>query len=356
MLAGFSSSAAAEPGLLAVRAKGLEKERATAVAAVTGALKGAGWTLALRTFTAPEGEALVECLPTDQPWPCLSKATGDAKVRRLAVLSLASQPTANGVPMVVVTVQIASADQPDTAHGARRFCQPCSPDSLFELTTAAAEEVLSRMYLRSSKTFLEVKSRPLGAVVAVDGKRLGVTDAAFPILPGAHRVVVTHPQYPAETRTIEAKADKTTVVTVVFGPNPVAGGLVDPARAGEFQESGASPLRLPLARRPQEQRRSVVLPAMLVAAGGVALAWGIVAIAIDEDAPGRAPNPRDPQSEGYSNTAPLGVGLLIGGALVGGAGGWLWWRNSKSSAPRRSPSTSLMVHPGGAAFSFSKAF
>ncbi len=361
LLAVFPASALAEPGVLAVRSKGPAQEKAIAVQAVTEALTRAGWTLTPRTFNPQEVEALVKCLPTDLPWRCLAKATRDATLRRLAVLSLESQPTDEGTLMTVVTVQVASADQQDTAHGGRRYCQPCSPDSLAKLTAEAAAEVLEWMHLKSGKTFLEVKSRPLGAIVSVDGKRLGVTDAAFPIMPGPHRVVVTHPKYQAETRTIEVKENKTAVVTVVFGPNDAVGGLVDPARAGEFRDrspptrNGQAPSSIPVippTAKPHQSRR---LPTALISAGAVAIVGGVVALAVDEDADGQSPDPQTLQDQTHWNTAPLGVGMLIGGALVAGAGGWLLWRKG-STKPQNRLSAELLLRDGGAAFSLVRSF
>jgi PEGA domain len=336
-----NANAAKEPAVLAVRSKGLDQEKAIAVQAVTAAMARAGWALTPRTFTNQEAEELVKCLPADQPWPCLARAVRDTAVRRLAVLSLESQPTADGTPMMVVTVQVASADQQDTAHGGRRYCQPCSPDSLAKLTTAAAEDVLERMYLRSGKTFLEVRSEPLGAIVSVNGKRKGVTNAAFPILPGSHRVDVSHPQYETETRTVEAQEGKTAVVTVAFSSRRATGS--EPASV----KSGREP--------PSPPRPSRLLPVSLFAGGALLIAGGAVAFLADEDqAP--LPRPEEPQSQSFTNTAPLGVGLIVAGAAAAGVGGWLWWRSSGSGGSPPKPATSFLIHPGGAAVSFSSVF
>ena len=337
---------AKEAAVLAVRGKGLEQEKAIAVQAVTEAVTRAGWRLAQRTFTPQQAEELVKCLPAEQPWPCLTKSVRDTAVRRLAVLSLESQPTADGTPMTVVTVQIASADQQDITYGGRRYCQPCSPDSLSKLTTAAAGEVLERMYLNSGKTFLQVKSRPLGAIVSVDGKRMGVTDVAVPILPGPHRVEVAHPQYVAQTRTIEAEEGKTALIDVVFAKKLAEGtiGGVRPEGAARQVDRLPSP------------RPSRLLPISLLAGGALLAAGGAAALLADEDAIAESPNPKDPQSQSYRNTAPLGIGLIAAGAAVIGSGGWLWWRGSASARRQRSPSAALIVHPGGAAVSLSSFF
>ena len=337
-LAGSSSAALAgtakEPAVLAVRSTALAQEQAIAVQAVNEAVTRAGWMLTSRTFTPQEAEELVKCLSVDQPWPCLTKSVRDAAVRRLAVLSLESQPTADGTPMTVVTVQIASADQQDTAHGERRYCQPCSPDSLAKLTKAAAEEVLERMYLRSGTTFLEVRSQPIGAVVSVDGELKGVTDVAFPILPGRHRIEVTLPEHGAETRTVDIEGGKTALVIVGFGAKP-ARSVQDP---------------------PPPPRPSRLLPVSLLAGGALLVAGGTVAFLADEDAADAPPNPGPSQPQSYRDTATLGISLIAAGAAVVGVGGWLWWRGSAAARTQGKPAAALMVHPGGAAVSISSPF
>jgi PEGA domain len=338
-----NAGVAKQPAVLAVRGQGLDQEKAIAVKAVTAAMTRAGWALTPRSFTSQEAEELVKCLPVEQPWPCLAKAVRDSAVRRLAVLSLESQPTADGTPMTVVTVQIASADQQDSAHGGRRYCQPCSPDSLAKLTTAAAEDVIERMYLRSGKTFLEVKSEPLGAIISVNGKRKGVTNAAFPVLPGSQRIDIVHPQYESETRTVEAEEDKTTVVTVAFSKRRAAGSSPVPRPTNQV-------------RPPSAPLPSGVLPGALLAGGGLLIAGGAIAFLSDEDDASRAPHPETPQSQSFYNTAPLGVGLIVAGVAVAGVGGWLLWRSSSNTKPQGMAATSLLVYPGGGAISYSSPF
>jgi PEGA domain len=333
------AGAAGEPAILAVRGKVLEPEKSIAVQAVTTAMARVGWLLTLRPFSNQEAEELVKCLPAEQPWPCLAKSVRDTTVRRLAVLSLESQTTADGTPMMIVTVQIATADQQDTAHGGRRYCQPCSPDSLAKHTTAAVEDVLERMYMRSGKTFLEVRSEPLGAIVTVDGKRRGVTNLSIPILPGPHQVEVALSKDAVETRTVELEEGKTGVVTVAFSP-----------KLASQTPSTSKPKGPPSTPRP-----SRLLPVSLLAGGALLVAGGAVALLVDEDA-SDLPQPQTSQPETFRNTAPLGIGLIVAGAAAAGVGSWLWWRSSTKGDAKRTPSTALLIHPGGAAVSFSSPF
>jgi hypothetical protein len=340
---------ATDPGVLVVQGKGLAREKAVATEAMTEAVTRAGWKLAPRTFAPQETEALAQCLLTEQPWACFAKTVRDNSIRRLALLSLESRATADGNSMTVVTVMIASVEQQDVAYSGRRYCQACSPDSLAKLTAAAAREVLERMYLDSGRTFLQVKSRPAGASVEVDGKPLGVTDAAFEILPGPHRVVIKHAKYPPQTRLVDVEEDKTAIVTVALDDAPKASRAAGPRR------SETVPLSQPRDEVPPQPRPSLLVPKALAVAGAVIIVGGGVALALDEDAPAQSPPFEGSPSRRYLNTSPLGVGLLIGGAVLAGAGGW-WWQASASPSPPKKATAALLFHPGGGFFSLTKPF
>lgn len=337
---------AREPALLVVQAKGAVRDKAIAADAVTAAVTQAGWALAPRTFAPQETEEVAKCLVVDRPWACVTRAVRDDALRRLALLSLEAQAAPDGGAMTVVTIMVASAEQQDIAYSGRRYCQACSPDSLAKLTTAATREVLDKMYLASGRTFLQVKSRPAGALVEVDGKQIGVTDGAFEILPGRHQVVVKHPKHPPETRWVDAEEDKTAIVTVAFGPT------TEPPRTPAHSD-----------RTSTDPKRSLLLPKLVVATGGLVLASGVLALLLDEDA-GSPPPLDDSPSQRHLNTAPLGAGLLVAGALIAGAGGWWWWSSrgassatsAKTSSPKRNVSAAFVVQPTGAAFSFSSSF
>ena len=324
-----------EPGLLVVQPKGTARERAVATEAVTAEVTRAGWSLTPRTFAAQETEELTKCLLVDRPWACSIKAVRDDTIRRLALVLLDPQTTPEGSPMTVVTIMVLSEEQQDLVYSGRRFCQACSPDSLAKLTSAAAREVLEKMYLASGRTFLLVKTRPAGALVEVDGKQMGVTDTSFEILPGRHQVVLKHPKHPTETRFIDAQEDKTAIVTVAFkdvvAPNP------DPHKD----------------RPPPTPEPSLLVPKIVMVAGAALVVGGAAAIALDEDEPSRPLRDGEPPKD-YLNTAPLGVGLLISGAVVAGAGAW-WWRASKQPT-NKSLSAAFSLQPGSAAVSFTKLF
>lgn len=349
-----------EPAVLVVQTKGTARDQDVAAEAVTQAVTSAGWTLSSRTFAPRELDELGKCPVADRPWACFSKTVRDATIRRLALLSLEAQTAPDGSPMTVVTVMVASAEQENVAYSGRRYCQACSPGSLSKLTTAAAREVLDKMYLDSGRTYLQVKSRPAGALVEVDGKPMGVTDASFEILPGKHRVDIKHPAYPPQTRWVEAAEDRTAIVTIAFD-NAVAPTPTVPEDSTAREAAARKEAAREEARRRKEQeahppRPSLLVPKAVVAAGALLIAGGALAIVLDEDEPGKGPPLNESPSQSYRNTAPLGAGMLIAGAVVAGAGGWWWWRSSSTQPSKPQPSAALVVQPGSAAFTFSTTF
>ena len=340
-----------EPGLLVVQPKGTARERAIAAEAVTAEVTRAGWSLTPRTFAPQETEELAKCLLADRPWACFTKTVRDDAIRRLALISLEPQSTPEGNPMTVVTVMVASVEQQDVAYSGRRFCQACSPDSLAKLTSAAAREVLEKMYLASGRTYLLVKSRPAGASIEVDGKPMGVTDTSFEILPGRHRVVLKHPKHPPQMRWIDAQEDKTAIVTVAFDEEVGPGSKVTPEGPTQPTVDKPDPRKDKIPPTPE---RALLLPKLVVVAGAALVVGGVAAIALDEDAPAEPPLNEAPAKD-YLNTSPLGVGLLISGAVVAGAGAWWWWRSS-TKPTNKNISAAFAVQPGSAAVSFTKLF
>lgn len=342
---------AKEPGLLVVQPKGTARDRAIAAEAVTAEVTRAGWSLTPRTFAPQETEELAKCLLVDRPWACSTKTVRDDAIRRLALILLDPQTTPEGNPMTVVTIMVLSEEKQDVVYSGRRFCQACSPDSLAKLTSAAVREVLEKMYLASGRTFLLVKSRPAGASIEVDGKPMGVTDTSFEILPGRHRVVLKHPKHPPETRWIDAQEDKTAIVTVAFGDVVAPGSKMIPEGPASPTSHNPDPHQDKI---PSSAERSLLLPKLVVVAGAALMVGGAAAIALDEDAPAEPPL-NEPPTKDYLNTAPLGVGLLISGAVVAGAGAWWWWRAS-SKPKNKNLSAAFAVQPGGGAVSFTKLF
>lgn len=93
-----------------------------------------------------------------------------------------------------------------------------APDPLpTERTPAPTPEVVPAVSLAK----LEVRSRPAGAIVVVDGRRVGgVTPNASDLSPGAHRIEVSLPDHQKAKRQIRAQAGQLVVLDIDLVPSP----------------------------------------------------------------------------------------------------------------------------------------
>jgi len=172
-----------------------------------------------------------------------------------------------------------------------RTCSRCN-DQRLKTTT---DELMADLASTGQKTGrLKCTTQPAGAEVKVDGKRIGVTPVVHELAPGQHKIVVGE-----ESREVVVKAGETTTVDIPLKLDDGGGGT-----------------------RP---RKSRMMPAVVMTLGIAAVGAGVTLFAIDED--------KDPNQHFYRDTAPGGVALAAGGAIVL-VSGYLWFRSAgKRSAP-----------------------
>lgn len=143
---------------------------------------------------------------------------------------------------------------------------------------------------------VKFKSTPPGARITIDGQVIGVTPLDWDLPPGKHTIQMDKAGFEPQSRELIVVSNK----TELFGMK-----LVPPG-----DEDGGS--------------RSRLLPMGLLAAGGALVIGGGVLIAIDDP---------DPERRYYRRPDPLGTGLAIGGAVMGGIGAYLlWFRSPKTTS------------------------
>jgi hypothetical protein len=185
----------------------------------------------------------------------------------------------------------------DKGHDAvqeRRTCPRCTAQSL-RLT---ADEVMRKL-VGSSDGHVKLKSSPPGARIVIDGQPIGVTPLDWDLPQGKHTITMDKRGYAAASRQIDVVAERTDALALDLAP------LAEPERDASWTR---------------------IVPIAMVVAGGAAVVAGGVMVAIDQDT-----GPNEPAV--IRNTGPGGVALMIGGAVVGGAGAFLLFRSSATSAP-----------------------
>jgi hypothetical protein len=324
----------AETGAVVVSGKVDERDQTLAKHAAEQSVRAAGWVLDTKPLSARDINAITACLQDVAAWPCVSKVVGGRGIRRVAVVGLGRDATANGVPQVVITARLVLADAELAVLG-QRFCERCTDDSLGALTAELTKELLQLAVLESGRTALAVKSTPQGALYSVDGVLSGATDAVINIVPGTHVVIVEHAGFESATRTIEAVEGKTSEVTVTLLRHleqPDA-QLPGDQRPSPHPETGSS-------TQPDAvmTHRSAVVPTTMLLVGALAVAGGATALVFNQRDVTKPPDERQPR--GYYDTVPAGITSIAGGVAIASLGGYLWWkysRNNTRSAPMVTP-------------------
>jgi hypothetical protein len=183
----------------------------------------------------------------------------------------------------------------DKGHDAvaeRKICQRCTAQSL-RLT---ADEIMRKL-VGSGNGQVKLKSNPMGAII-IDGQAIGVTPLDWDLPRGKHAVEMDKPGFLPASREIVVMSDQTDIVAMDLAP------AVQPERGTPW---------------------SRIVPIAMVIGGGAAVVAGGVMVAIDQDL-------GPPEPPVIRNTAPAGVALMIGGAVVGGAGAYLLWFRSPRMA------------------------
>jgi hypothetical protein len=307
--------------LVTTAGKLTEHDRALAAGAAEARVQGAGWSLTSKPFSAREVETVAACLRDIAAWPCVARVVGGRGIRRVAVVALNRNEAPDGAPQVVIVERLVLAEAELVVLG-QRFCERCTDDTLAALTAELTTELLQRAQLDSGRTVLAVRSMPQGALYSVDGTLSGATDATIDIVPGMHVVTIEKEGFESATRKVEAVEGKTAEVSVTL----------------QHLEPATPPRVVAPAKPAVAARRSRALPIAMVATGSASVVGGVIALALNQH-PVTKPADQE-QPRGYYDTVPAGIALVVGGVLLGGAGGYLWWKyvhDDKRSSPTVTP-------------------
>jgi hypothetical protein len=301
------------PGSVLVIGTAGDHERGVVEAAISNRVRDATWSVVARPFSRAEVESIVGCLPDDRPWPCIEPT---ARSKGISQLLIAQVDRTSTKTSLAIKAQLLVAGNGVPAIG-EAYCDACSDSQLRETAVQITEQLLKDTALRTQtrETVLEIRTVPAGAAVTVDGKQVGVSDLRHRASPGPHTVLVERTGYVPETRS----------VTLVEGETS----------------------KLALELRPTSTGRNPrIVPGIVIGAGLAAVIGGSIVSFTAEDSP-------EGQKHKYVYSAP-GIGVAMGGAIVAGAGVYLWVRASRRPNKRAVPAVSTV--PGGAVAGWATTF
>lgn len=187
-------------------------------------------------------------------------------------------------------------DKGHEAISQSKTCQRCTDQSL----RTTADEIMKKLVGGGDVGHLKIKSIPAGAKIIIDGQAIGVTPLDWDLPSGKHTIQMAKDGLKPDSRDVLVVSNKTDLLAMKLAP-------ADEETHGEEQ-----PSRL--------------LPITMLAVGGAALIAGGVLWAIDE-------GPSNTYNLTYRESKPAGVGLVIGGAVVGGVGAaWLLFHSPKTTS------------------------
>ncbi len=299
------------PGSVVVVGTAGAHERGVVEAAMTNRVRDAAWSVVARPFSQAEVNAIVACLADDRPWPCIAPTAASRGVQRLLI---AHVDRASARTQLTIKAQLLVAGNEVPAIN-EAFCDTCDDNRLRETASRMAGQLLEDTDLRTKESVLEVQTVPSGAVVTLDGEKVGVTALRHRAHPGQHTVLVQRTGYLPETRTVTLAAGQATRLVIELRPTATG-------------------------RDPR------IVPGIVIGTGLAAVVGGSIVSFTAEDSP-------EGQKQKYVYSAP-GIGVAIGGAVVIGAGVYLWLRASRQFNGRAAPTVATV--PGGAVAGWATTF
>jgi hypothetical protein len=271
-------------------------------------LQGRGWSIKAGGTDAVDASALASCVLGEKS-VCVAELLVPLGVEKVVLTTAKVEKAKDGEETVVLMAWILMATDGTIVVSNRRYCERCTPDLLEATATELIAGLLGDMRAKEGHSVIRIRSNPPGALITLDGERVGVTDMEFGVTPGPHKVTVEKDGYRPAARDVTTTAGEKLSV--------------------DFTLESASGTA-------NKQRTGGVLKWTVGVAGVLAVAGGITLLAVDGPAV-QGENRRVVRSE---TTVP-GVVLTATGAAALALSGYLFYRDS------RRPSTAASVAVDG---------
>ena len=283
-------------------------------------LRDAGWPL-VPPLASNDATVVRGCLSKEAAWACVEPMATKKGIQRIVAVRVELERSADGTSQIVLTGRLVYAGSSSVLEQ-KRYCGACSKEDLTAYAEEIAKDLLDDRAVAAGTTKVGVSSTPMGAEVRIDGKVVGVTNNVFSTFPGRHTIEVRAPRHQAASTTVTAIDGKTVVATLSLTPaapgsNPNEPIHTEPAISVEGGSEGSGGTAMFRKWGPKA----------MVGAGGVMVVTGLVYIfVLDENETVFDSQAEYENDMTFDNWAPAGAGLLVAGAVVGGVGGYLWWR------------------------------
>ena len=264
--------------------------------------------------------ALARCVSTETA-SCVASLFSHASASDVLFVRVEAKPDDDGDEQVSVRGWLIARATGKVVGVAQRHCSGCGgAERIGHLAGAIAVELIrARARTTAPATSVRVTTHPSDAMVSIDGNAPQASGDVRTLTPGTHTLVVTRQGYQSVTKRIEVGRSEQRVLDITLEKQAAA------------TQAGTSTLG------------PAYLPYVLGGAAGVSLIVGITWIAIHRDpVEGSGTNRRRNATSRDSRTH--GIVATSLGLVLGGAAGYLWYRNRERPGPTPVALTPL---PGG---------
>lgn len=277
----------AQAGTVAVVVTGDSELQAGLERQLEGWLRGHGHKVG-EPLPADARSSLINCMVIDDEACARGLVDSRAKSDSVVFAEIRKPRTRSSNATTLIVLWLVKNKEP---VGMRRACEDCNPDLLDSTLNEVLTTVVGASQL--ARGVLELHSKPEGVTVMLDNENVGITPIERELPAGPHTIVLMAKGRKVGERKLDIQPEMTAEITMtVTIPKDV-------------------------------ERPSKVLPGVILAVGGIALATGAVLYFTSDVDDGTKPT--------YKDSKPPGIGIAAGGVALAAIGTYLWFRTGGSS-------------------------
>jgi hypothetical protein len=267
-------------------------------------LRSLGWSLNDKASVNVGG--LASCV-LEKKTQCVAELTASLSVDRVLLLTANPERSKDGVDAVVLTGWFLAGADGSLQAVDRRYCERCLAPQMEESIMALVDAMVKQLRSRQGYGVVTVRTSPGGALVSIDGSRVGNAnmDMEFGVSLGPHRVVLAMDGYEPVER----------IITIIEDGMRLNLDL-------KLTKSKSMPLR------PVDGSPSGSATKWLVGGGGLLLVAGGIVMLGSNGSESRA----DDRARDRSEYTVAGLSLTAVGVAALGVSGYLFYRESRRPA------------------------
>jgi len=239
------------------------------------AVESGGWKVSEPSvFEQPLGD-FVDCVFNGYADQCVPGflSDGDPDADRAVLVRLTTTGKKGDITTTIVAWIFRQNGETLAVQGYE--CPRCQPATIASKVGELVAAVVQRARSQARPSFLDLKTTPTGAVVSIDGQRVGLSNQKYKVSPGPHEVAFELEGRQRVTRDVIAGDGETVTIDVAL---PVAGAATPVSPPADDHNGDGPPEDAPTSTQPPR-----LAPWLVVGAGATLVVGSGVLILLNED-------------------------------------------------------------------------